>query len=183
MGPDAAAVSDGPRRDVWVLRHAKAVPHTSDDHGRRLTPRGHRQCAELAAHLVDRGAVTDVPTTVLVSSAARALETAELVLGGIGSSAAVDVRPELYRADADDVIEMLRELDDDAASVMVVGHNPTLEHLVWLLLDPEDDFGRRAAEEGLSTCALAVLSTDAPRWSVLTPGSGRMHLHYAPKAR
>ncbi|HLX89558.1 MAG TPA: histidine phosphatase family protein, partial [Acidimicrobiales bacterium] len=107
-------------REVWVLRHAKAVPHRSDDHERALTERGKRQCAEVAAHLVDIGCASDVPATVLVSSATRARETAELVLCGLDSRVEVEVRDALYRADADDVIEMLREVGADVPSVMVV---------------------------------------------------------------
>ena len=176
-------MTDGPTREVWILRHAKAVPHRSDDHARELTERGHRQCGELAAHILDIGGAADVPATVLVSSAARARQTAELVLSGLGASSHVEISEILYRADADDVIEMLREIDERSSSVMVVGHNPTLEQLVWMLLDPEDDKGRHEAERGLSTGALAVLSVDAPKWATLTAGSGHLRLLYSPKAR
>jgi len=67
-------------------------------------------------------------------------------------------------------------------SVMVVGHNPTLEHLAWALLDPDDD-GRHKLDSGMSTAALAVVSEKVPKWAALDVGSGRLRFLYAPKAR
>lgn len=175
-------MSAAPARQVWVLRHAKAAPHQSDDHARPLTGRGRRQCDELAAHLVASGWAEKFPATVLVSSAVRARQTADRVVDALGVVARVDIVSALYRADADDVIELVRELPDDAASVVVVGHNPTLEHLVWALLDP-DDPGRRGADDGLSTGALAVIDLDASSWPALSTGTGHLRLLYSPKAR
>ena len=115
-----------------MLRHAKAVADSpdGDDHSRPLTKRGRRQ-AEAAGHfLADaRAAGTDVPQLVLSSSAARALQTAEIVLAAAGSEVTLEVESGLYRADVDDVIECLRRVEDEVSSVMVVGHNPTFAEL------------------------------------------------------
>ena len=174
-------MTEAATRQLWVLRHAKAAPHQADDHARPLTGRGRRQCAELAAHLTEAGRAEAMPPVVLVSSAARALQTAELVTEALGGSARLEVEPSLYEAQVDDVLELVRTLDDTLASVMVVGHNPTLEELVWVLVQGDEE--GRASYDGLSTGALAVVGLDAPSWEGLVPASGRLLSLYAPTAR
>ena len=168
-------------RELWVLRHAKAAPHTHEDHGRPLAARGRRQCVEVAEHLAAMGSPR--PKLVLSSSATRARQTAEGVLPGLGKKATVVVEPALYRADADDVVSILADADDEHGRVMVVGHNPTLLELVMLLLDPEDGAGRAELDRGMPTAALAVVSSRATRWAEFAPGTGRLKSLYVPKAR
>jgi phosphohistidine phosphatase len=115
-----------------------------------------------------------VPELVLCSSARRAVQTAELVVLELGAGVELMVERALYRADADDVIDRLRELGDDVASVMVVGHNPTLEHLALVLLQPEDAAGRSRLEQGFPTAALAVVGVPATSWRALSNGTGRL---------
>lgn len=167
-------------RTLWILRHAKAVPHSPRDHGRGLAARGRRQCEELAAHLPD---MKQTPTLVLTSSATRALETAEGILPGLGADAEVVVEPGLYQADADDVIALVGQVDDALTEVMVVGHNPTIYELVLLLLDPADTAGRKKVEPGLTTAALAVVSVDVDRWAQVAARHGHLEKLFVPKAR
>lgn len=167
-------------RTLWILRHAKAGPHSADDHGRHLAARGHRQCTELAGHLA---AASGTPKLVVCSSATRALETAEGVLGGLGAGAVLRVEPSLYQADADDVIEIVRRTEDELAEVMVVGHNPTLFELVGLLLGHDDGDGRQQLEAGLPTGALAVVSLEADRWAAVSPRQGRLVELFVPGGR
>lgn len=168
-------------KQAWVLRHAKAGPHSVDDHGRPLARRGRRQCEQLAAELATSS--IEPPVLVLSSSAARARDTAELVMAAM-PGARLEVEDGLYQADADDVIERLQRLDDDLAAVMVVGHNPTLEYLVDLLVDKGDTAARDELGAGLGTCALVVLAfADAERWAQVVPGAGRLVALFSPTGR
>jgi len=162
-------------RWLWVLRHAKAGAHGPDDHGRSITARGRRQATGVASALAavaSSGLV--LPTVVLCSSADRARQTAELVFGALGPGAELVVDPALYQADALDVIDVLHEVDDDVAAVMVVGHNPALYELVVALLDPEDADGGARMRSGFPTAALAVVGLDLASWRQLTTGSGTL---------
>jgi phosphohistidine phosphatase len=167
-------------RTLWLLRHAKAVAHSPEDHERRLAPRGRRQCAELAEHLAGCGRT---PTLVLSSSARRATETARLVLAGLEPHAEVVVEPALYEAGVDDVLEVVRTRSGDRAEVMVVGHNPTFEELACALVGDDDPAGRRRLAGGLPTCALAVVSFEAGGWAEVGPGGGRLVELFVPGAR
>lgn len=167
-------------RTVWVLRHAKAVPHSPRDHGRNLAARGRRQVEELAAHLAT---MASAPSLVVSSSAARALQTAQGVLGALGPEAELTVDPALYEADPDDVLDIIRCTHDDTTEVMVVGHNPTFVELVSMLVEPDDADGHRQLEVGLATGALAVVRFDVDRWAKVSAGSGRLVELFVPKAR
>jgi phosphohistidine phosphatase len=168
-------------RTLWVLRHAKAAPHRPEDHGRRLADRGRHQCAELSEHLA--GLAKGRPKLVLSSSAARALETAEGIVDALGRKVRIVVEPKLYRADADDVLGIVREVDDERTAVMVVGHNPTLLDLLERLVDASDTAGHTQLAHGLPTAALAVVAFDTERWAEASFGRGRLQSLYVPKAR
>ena len=171
-------------RAVWALRHAKAASEAVDDHSRPLTGRGRRQATELARHLSaspPRGA--PLPTVVVCSSARRARQTADLVLPSLGPGAALFVEGALYHADADDVLDRLRELSDDDTSVMIVGHNPTLHDLTLLLTSAGDVAGRASLERGFPTAALAVVALPAPSWAALSAGTGTLLDLWTPAPR
>jgi phosphohistidine phosphatase len=168
-------------RSVWILRHAKAEAGGLDDHSRALTGRGRRQAAEVGDYLASAPVDgVSVPHTVLCSSARRAQQTAELVIEHLTGRVNLVVEPALYGADPDAVLEQLRLLDDEVSSVLVVGHNPTLQELAVLLLDdaPSAASDRRASEpdalERFPTAALAVEWVPAVRWGELALGTGRL---------
>jgi phosphohistidine phosphatase len=159
---------------VWVLRHAKAAAHGPDDHGRRLTARGTRQATEVGSYLARAPlAGFPVPELVLCSSARRAVQTAELVMAQLVTPVELAVERRLYSADVDDVVEIVRAESGDVPSVMVVGHNPTLQELAFDLLEPDDD-GRVRLEERFPTAALAVVAVPVASWARLTLGTGTL---------
>ena len=84
------------------------------------------------------------------------------------------VERDLYHADADDMIEILRERGGDAPSILVVGHNPTVHDLALFLLDHDDRDGRTRLERGFPTAALAVLALGSPTWAGLSPRTARL---------
>jgi phosphohistidine phosphatase len=129
-------------RWLWLLRHAKAVtepPRGGTDHDRPLAPRGRRDADALGRHLGDTGdhlglLAGDLPELVLCSTAVRTVETADGVLGHLASRPQVLHVRALYGASPDDVLEQVSVVQDERRSIMVVGHNPTVEALVLELL-------------------------------------------------
>ena len=164
---------------LWVLRHAKAADHSAPDHGRPLAPRGIRQCEELAAHL---RTLPEFPDEVLCSSALRARQTAEAARAALPGGVALSVEAGLYGADADDVVDRLRLVDQSRRAVMVVGHNPTLHDLLLLLLAGDAE-GVRQLDGGLPTCGLAVVDLAVETWDRVAAGTGRLRSFFVPAAR
>jgi phosphohistidine phosphatase len=160
-------------RTLWLLRHAKSVtdpPEGGTDFDRVLAPRGRRDAKALAECLAPKGSLPGLsrvtrPTVALVSPAARTTATAELALADMNIPPAIQFIEDLYGAEPNDVLEILRRLDDAISSVMVVGHNPTAHALAMGLIDKADKKGHDLAERrGFPTCALGVYKFPIAQW-------------------
>jgi phosphohistidine phosphatase len=161
------------RRTLVLLRHARAE-HTDygSDAARRLSAEGRLQAGETGRTMARAGIVPDV---VLCSAAARARETwgiAGLELGGAEVEAVH--ADELYRAYVPELLDALRAVRPDAATVLVVGHNPTVSATALTLAALGSDGAALArARAGLKTAAYAVLAVDVP-WPELRQGKARL---------
>jgi len=160
-------------RVLWVLRHAKTLrqpPIGGADHERTLAPRGRRDADALGKRLGDHGdhlGLADdlLPRLVLCSTAARSVETTERVLAGRSAPPPVTYLRSLYGASPEKVLEQVSMVDDEIASVMVVGHNPTFEALVGTM--PRTPVASLSG--GFATCGLAVFSLPIRRWEEIAP--------------
>jgi phosphohistidine phosphatase len=122
--------------NLILWRHAEAheLSLTGTDMDRALTPRGEKQAKRMGQWL-DR----QLPegARVLVSPARRTEQTA-MALGR-----KYKIRPELAPGCSVDQLLEVAQWSDDKATVLVVGHQPTLGHVIATLL-------------GLSASACAV---------------------------
>jgi phosphohistidine phosphatase len=170
---------------LFVLRHAKSSWDDPglDDRDRPLAPRGVRSTKLLARHVRAQGIE---PTQVLCSPSRRTRET----LDGVAPGGETLIEPELYEASCGTVIERLQRVPEGAASVMVIGHNPTMQMLVLRLIGangtdravPDDDTGYVAElQRKFPTGALATLAFDCT-WSELGPGCARLVGYVNPKS-
>jgi phosphohistidine phosphatase len=181
-----------PVRYLWLLRHGKATPDTpavGADRLRPLTARGRRDATALGAVLAGPdplGLVGVVPpATVVCSAAVRTRQTADLVVEGMGIRIPVQAYRSLYAATSDVLLRYVQEIDDTAISALVVGHNPGIAELAWELVEPHD--GDRPGSDravleaqGFPTCALAVVTVPAGRWSEIAPASGHLSGLFTP---
>jgi phosphohistidine phosphatase len=116
-------------RTIWLLRHGDAEPHgTREDFARRLTPRGERQSRAAGLALARLGVRFD---HVFASPRVRALETARLACNELGLEPVVH-EPLSGGFDERDS-EALLAGTDAGASLLLVGHEPDLSHLVGAL--------------------------------------------------
>jgi phosphohistidine phosphatase len=157
-----------PERLVAVVRHAKAESGEENaDHDRALTARGVTDAADAGRWLASRLQDRSQPLGhVWVSSAVRARSTWDAMSPELPAPADLVVDRALYHAGASDILERLGEdlLTDDTAGVAVlVGHNPTMEHVVRILTGDL---------HGLRPSAVALIALDGDgagslvdRWS------------------
>jgi phosphohistidine phosphatase len=137
---------------LYLLRHAKSSWKDASlpDHDRPLAPRGRKASKAIGRYLRDH----DIePELVLCSSATRARQTLER-LGPAGVDARIE--PELYGASARELLERVRSLPEEVASVMLIGHNPGMQQLAYQLAGLDDKF---------PTAALATF--ECSRWRTL----------------
>ncbi len=152
-------------KTLLILRHAKSSwkDREKTDHDRSLNKRGKRDAPRMGRLVAERGLR---PDRIVSSTARRARATAEAVAAEAACGAPVQLERRLYLANPAEIIEVIRESGGDAASVMVVGHNPGLEELVAR-------FG--GVGEPLPTAALAEIHLDIPAWSnLLLSSPGRL---------
>jgi phosphohistidine phosphatase len=155
-----------PVSQLIVMRHAKTEPFHADDRSRRLTDRGESDARAAGVWLTSQALLPDL---FLVSPATRARQTAEQVAVGAEEEPEVRVVDDLYGADVDDVLDILRELRDAPVRLMVVGHNPTMAELAWALeQDSESDW-----PDNLPTSGIVVVDFDQP-WTRVDRDRGRI---------
>lgn len=127
-----------PRRRLLVMRHAKAAePDDTPDHERPLAPRGRRDAPEVGAWLASLAPDGWVPTVVLCSDAVRTRQTTELLVAALvaagGPAPQVTGSGALYQAGVHQVLDEIAQVPDDVATLLVVGHEPTMSATVALL--------------------------------------------------
>jgi phosphohistidine phosphatase len=168
-------MTDAGMRRLVIVRHSKTEPYSTTDHARTLTDRGRNDARALGRWLVAEQIEVDV---VLVSSAARAVQTADLMVDELGAEAPeIVVLDDLYNAGPDEAIEVCRKsLPASAVCAAIVGHNPTMAVLVDELAEPshDEDLGH------FPTSAAAVLDVSGG-WADLDEGVGRLVTVYRPK--
>ena len=147
-------------KTLLILRHAKSSWNNANltDHERPLNKRGKADAPRMGKLLADEELTPDL---IITSSAERALTTAEQVALASGYEAEIIVTRELYHADPEDYLEVLREKAGSNERVMVVGHNPGMEALVEELT---------GSYELMPTAALAQVKLPIASWGELVEG-------------
>jgi phosphohistidine phosphatase len=166
-----------PRRIV-VMRHAKAEQLGPTDLERELTPRGREDSAAAGRWLAEQQIV---PDHALVSASVRTRQTWESVAEAAGWSLEPTFDRGLYAAGPDTAFDLMAEAPDEAGTLLVIGHNPTIAVMAQLLDDGEGD--EAAAEEmssGYPTSALSVFEYDG-EWADLAPASARLTAFHTPR--
>jgi phosphohistidine phosphatase len=163
---------------LYLLRHAKSDWDDPDleDHKRPLAPRGERDAKKMAKHL-RRARIK--PALVLCSSAKRARQTVELLASALGKGTETSYEDDLYGADEKDLLKRLNQVPDGVKSVMLVGHNPTMQQLALALAASGADLDR--LRENLATCGLVTLTLNTDKWNTVRPGSASVIAYVTPK--
>jgi phosphohistidine phosphatase len=123
-------------QQLWLLRHGEAVPHESKpDFDRELTPRGVLQAVAAGKALARLGLEFAACYT---SPLVRAAQTAKLACEPLNVTP--EERDEVGKGfDVEVVRELLAE-HPPRARVLVVGHNPSFEQVVYDLTGGQVDF-------------------------------------------
>jgi len=141
-------------KTLLIMRHAKSswnYPELSD-YERPLNKRGKRDAPRMGDHLHQIGLV---PDRILTSSAKRARKTAHRVGKSCGYKRKVKKLDSLYATVPGVYFETLQALPDKYHIVMAIGHNPTLEQLVYRLTEHR---------ERMPTAAIAHIELPIQHW-------------------
>lgn len=159
-----------PKKTLGLLRHAKSDwdDLTLRDFDRGLNDRGRRGAAVMGGHIREHGLHWDLLLASPAERVKRTLDAARL-------SIPVRWEERVYLADSGTLISLLQTLPDDPAAVLIIGHNPGLQELIFDLVAPEHENALfDTASEKYPTATFAVLDLAIPSWSDCAPGCGTL---------
>lgn len=165
-------------KTLGLFRHAKSDWHDprARDFDRPLNARGRKGATIMGKHIIEHGPRWQ---RILASPAVRVTETIELSTRAASRPVGINWDRRIYLASSASLIDVLREQDGaqgkGPASILIVGHNPSLEDLIFDLV-PDDGSSplRDTVEEKFPTAAYAVLEVDIDDWADLSDGSARL---------
>lgn len=159
---------------LGLFRHAKSDWHdrAARDFDRPLNARGRKGAAIMGRHIDEHGIKWQ---RVIASPAVRAAQTIELAAEAAGRTVPVEWDRRIYLASSGALADLVREIAEPTQRVLLVGHNPGLEDLIFDLV-PDDGSSplREWVEEKFPTATYAVLALDIARWADLDDGCARL---------
>jgi len=161
---------------LLLMRHAKSSWEHSDtrDFDRPLADRGLKDASKIGSFLKKSG---NIPDQVISSPALRALQTTQLF------SEAAGVQPNnitwnenLYYSSADAYIAAIRQSGSSVKILMLVGHNPMMEEVLWQLTISGSN-----SPFIFPTAAVACLDINSERWQDCKNGVNALTWFLIPK--
>jgi phosphohistidine phosphatase len=162
-----------PMKRLILMRHAKSSWDHPDlaDFDRPLNKRGKRDAPLMGKRLRE---MREKPDLILSSPAARAVSTVEKIAEKIGfPKKKIVLNKGIYQAGMDELLRILKSIDNFHADVLVCGHNPGLTDLCNFLSDSPID--------NIPTCGLVCQEFAIDSWIYLERGSGTLVYFDYPK--
>ena len=159
-------------KTLYLIKHAKSdwsVPGESDME-RGLTKKGLKDINTMGSYLALRGIN---PDAILSSCALRAQETSNILADKIEFSGPKYYLQELYLSPPELIKEIIMAQDDELSKMFIIGHNPQLSELAFMLS------GEHISK--LSSLAIAAIEFDIEEWSELEDKQGKIDFFITPK--
>ena len=163
----AAGTPQEKPRHLYLMRHGKSqkAKKKQKDALRPLGKRGRKDVKKIRDLMREKRVQPDL---VLCSPSVRTMETLEKLHKAFEPTQIVFVDA-LYRADAAEMMDILRRTAADKHEVLVIGHNPALADFLPLACDAaveQNEAHNHSIAEGFPTAALACLEIGKD-WNLL----------------
>lgn len=168
-------------KQIILLRHARAIKDTwgQPDFERALTERGLEDAHRLSDYLHNHGIA---PDKVLCSPALRTRQTCETLARELLNFPEITWLDDLYLASAGDMLQIINETENTSQTLLIVGHNPGLQHIALQLTHTSKPTDLMALQTKLPTCGMVQLAfPEAKNWQEITPNSGELLRFIYPK--
>ncbi len=148
-------------KTLYLVRHAKSSwEYDVIDHERPLNDRGFKDANLVSSHLKE---TLELPDLVISSDAMRAKTTAMIFMKNLGIvEGEILLNHELYDFSGEDVLQFVRELDDELNSVLIFGHNHAFTHIANSL--------GNSYIENVPTSGLVQLEFNVQNWASIEKG-------------
>ena len=160
-------------RTLMLLRHAKAVPADGKirDHDRPLSLRGQAEAPKIGAYMARHQLL---PDRALVSPSRRTRETWELLGPALGKRTRATYEQRLFDASPQTILDAIQETGTACATLLVIGHNPSLHRVAVGLIATGDLDAREQLRENLPTSGLVIIEFPFDDWRKLHAQAGRL---------
>jgi len=168
-------------KQLFLLRHAKSSWSSPgmQDAARPLSGRGEAAARLMGGYMARHSLV---PERVLCSPARRTRETWAAIAAKWPVDLDVVFDQRLYEATPQTVLSIVRDQDDAARTLLVIGHNPGLQEAAELLIAAGDVELRERLREKFPTAALAVIDFTIDKWNTIHERSGRLDRYISPRS-
>lgn len=160
-------------KTLILLRHGKAVKESpsGNDYDRTLEERGKAEVSQMSHLLKEK---KFIPEIIVASPAKRTSKTAEIVLKELGlNKSQLEFESSIYDASLQDLMHVIRALNNTYSTVMLVGHNPSITGLVGFLTP--------TFLEHVPTSGLVSIELNISIWQMAQPQCGKLLWHKGPK--
>ena len=151
-------------KKLLLVRHASSdyAGLGANDIDRNLNDRGIQQAHSMAAYIKDKGVCPDL---LIVSPALRTRKTALFFVDsfGIGENK-IKLVDDVYEAEPETLLEIIRNVNNVIDTLMLVGHNPSIA-LLSSYLSSE-------VVEQVPTCGIVDLMFEVDGWASINEGDG-----------
>ncbi len=126
-------------KKLYIMRHAKSQLHdeTLDDFDRDLNTRGLKNAAFMAKLLKKKENKIDL---IISSPAKRAINTASIVAKELNYEKIIQENQYIYEAYVNTLEEIVSYIHDTNDIVLLVGHNPGISGLAYMLSSSKETF-------------------------------------------
>jgi phosphohistidine phosphatase len=167
-------------KTLILLRHAKSGwdDPIRRDFDRPLNPKGRKAARRVGRELRAQGVTFDA---VVASPAVRVVETLADFGEGYGSPIQPRYDGRIYLGSVATLLDVVREADDEAERLLLVGHNPGVERLAMLLTRADGDGLRSEVSEKYPTATVAEIRLPAEHWRDVEAGTGWIERFVRPR--
>ena len=160
-------------KHLYLIRHAKSswADPNLNDFDRPLNKRGKRDAPFMGKRLKEASVL---PQIIISSPAKRARKTARAIAAEIGySKKKIHFAEEMYTFDMSGILSTIKKLDEDIASLGLVGHNYAITECAEYLTARM--FGN------IPTAGIAAIEISDTRWCDVGYSCGRLLFFDYPK--
>ncbi len=161
-------------KELLIMRHGKSdwEDLSLNDYDRPLKKRGIKAAASMGKKIQSLNLTPDI---ILSSPAARAKDTTNIFIQNCPYSNEVLWLEDIYFENEHRILAHLQKLSNSYQRAMIVGHNPTLEHLTNILVSSG------GLNVKIPTAAILYISFPVDTWEEIKISKGLLEWSLPPK--
>ena len=174
-------------KKLILLRHAKSYWGESgrflfkgNDHDRPLNERGKKSTKLMSQYFLDNNINVDF---IFSSSAKRATETLHPFKNKLISNFGYEIHKKLYTFNYYDLLRFTKRIEDKYQNIILISHNPSIQNFcLEYVKNKKNNPDFEKLKQKFPTCAVAVLLSNAKKWSSIDEKGFELKKFIIPKS-